>query len=180
MNLDALFGSKTKLDILQFLVFRRQGISMRAFDHELEFSFPAIKKQIDQMEEGGILDVQKDTGTYAISLNPGLYTHLKALFLFSLKNDLKSYFSSQDFLIKKYFRGRLFGNEFEQDLVLIYTLGFEEHTDQIKRDLNDLFRSFMIIHVNVVFMSESDFDKRYRMADKFVLSLMRQAEADPK
>jgi hypothetical protein len=180
MNLDALFGSKTKLDILQFLVFRRQGISMRAFDHELEFSFPAIKKQIDQMEEGGILDVEKDTGKYAISLNPGLYPFLKSLFLHALKGDLKSYFSSQDFLIKKYFRGKLFGNEFEQDLVLIYTPGFEEHTDQIKRDLNDLFRSFMIVHVNVVFMSESEFDKRYRLADKFVLSLMRQAEVDPK
>lgn len=180
MNLDALFGSKTKLDILQFLVFRRQGISMRAFEHELEFSFPAIKKQIDQMEEGGILEIEKDPGKYAVSLHPGVYPHLKALFLYTLKSDLKSYFSSQDFLIKKFFWWKLFGNEFEQDLVLIYTPGFEAHTDQIKRDLNDMFKSFMIIHVNVVFMSESDFDKRYRMADKFVLSLMRQAEADPK
>ncbi|MEY3197648.1 MAG: hypothetical protein RL023_252 [Candidatus Parcubacteria bacterium] len=105
---------------------------------------------------------------------------MKSLFLHALKGDLKSYFSSQDFLIKKFFRGKLFGNDFEQDLVLIYTPGFEEHTDQIKRDLNDLFRSFMIVHVNVVFMSESEFDKRYRLADKFVLSLMRQAEVDPK
>jgi hypothetical protein len=38
----------------------------------------------------------------------------------------------------------------------------------------------MIKHVNVVFMPEADFDKRYRLADKFVLALMRQAEAEPK
>ncbi len=153
---------------------------MRAFDHEMEFSFPAIKKQIDQLEEAKILDVEKDTGKYAISLHPGIYPYLKALFLYSLKWDLKSYFSNHDFLIKKYFRGKLFGNDFEQDLVLIYAPGFEEHTDQIKRDLNELFRSYMIVHVNVVFMSESEFDKRYRMADKFVLNLMRQAESEPK
>ena len=50
MKLDKLFGSKAKADILKYLVFRRQGISMRAFESELEWSFPAIKKQISQLD----------------------------------------------------------------------------------------------------------------------------------
>lgn len=51
MNLDKLFGSRTKTDILKYLVFRRQGISMRAFETDLTWSFPAIKKQIEQLDE---------------------------------------------------------------------------------------------------------------------------------
>ncbi|MDR0282811.1 MAG: hypothetical protein LBI53_06075 [Candidatus Peribacteria bacterium] len=51
MNLEKLFGSKTKVDILKYLLFRRQGISMRALESELERTFPAIKKQVDSLEE---------------------------------------------------------------------------------------------------------------------------------
>ena len=51
MKLEKLFGSRTKSDILKYLVFRRQGISVRAFESELTRSFPAIKKQIDALED---------------------------------------------------------------------------------------------------------------------------------
>jgi predicted transcriptional regulator len=60
MNLEKLFGSKTKVDILKYLLFRRQGISMRALESELERTFPAIKKQVDSLEESGILTVNKE------------------------------------------------------------------------------------------------------------------------
>jgi hypothetical protein len=35
MNLEKLFGSKAKVDILKYLIFRRQGVSMRALETEL-------------------------------------------------------------------------------------------------------------------------------------------------
>jgi len=35
MNLEKLFGSKTKVDILKYLIFRRQGVSMRALETEI-------------------------------------------------------------------------------------------------------------------------------------------------
>lgn len=60
MNLEKLFGSKTKVDILKYLLFRRQGISMRALESELEWTFPAIKKQVDALEDAGVVDVNKE------------------------------------------------------------------------------------------------------------------------
>ena len=51
MNLEKLFGSKTKVDIIKYLLFRRQGVSMRALEAELGWTFPAIKKQVDSLEE---------------------------------------------------------------------------------------------------------------------------------
>ena len=42
-----MFGSKTKSDILKYLIFRRQGVSMRALEAEIGWTFPAIKKQVD-------------------------------------------------------------------------------------------------------------------------------------
>jgi hypothetical protein len=175
MNLDVLFGSKTKLAILQFLVFRRQGVSMRAFEAELNYSFPAIKKQIDIMEEAKLILVEKDGNKHSISLEPSLYDQLKPLFLFALKQNILSLLHSYDTLIKKSFFGQVFGNDFEHDLVVIYAPGFDEHTQMIKESLSDIFRQSMVFHIKVVFMSEDEFDRRYRLADKFVLTLMRQA-----
>ena len=60
MNLEKLFWSKTKVDILKYLVFRRQWISMRALESEIWWTFPAIKKQVDSLEESWVLDIQKE------------------------------------------------------------------------------------------------------------------------
>jgi hypothetical protein len=60
MNLEKLFGSKTKVDILKYLLFRRQGVSMRALEAELSWTFPAIKKQIDSLNEAEVIDVDKE------------------------------------------------------------------------------------------------------------------------
>lgn len=68
MNLEKLFGSRAKTDILKFLVFRRQGVSVRAFETELQWSFPAIKKQVDQLEEAGVVRVKKDNNKWSIFL----------------------------------------------------------------------------------------------------------------
>ncbi|MDP2670078.1 MAG: hypothetical protein Q8O99_03700 [bacterium] len=70
MKLDKLLGSRAKADILKYLVFRRQGISIRAFESELERSFPAIKKQIDQLEDAGVIEIEKDQAKRSIYLTP--------------------------------------------------------------------------------------------------------------
>jgi predicted transcriptional regulator len=57
MHLDKLFGSKAKVDILKYLLFRRQGVSMRALETELERTFPAIKKQIDSLKKASIVEI---------------------------------------------------------------------------------------------------------------------------
>jgi len=35
MNLTKLFGSKTRADIIKYLIFRRQGVSMRTLEAEI-------------------------------------------------------------------------------------------------------------------------------------------------
>ena len=49
MDLEKLFGSKAKVDILKYLLFKRQGLSLRALESDLTWTFPAIKKQVDSM-----------------------------------------------------------------------------------------------------------------------------------
>jgi predicted transcriptional regulator len=108
MQLEKLFGSKTKVDILKYLLFRRQGISMRALESELEWTFPAIKKQVDSLEESGVLHIEKDTSGFSISLVPAYYEIFKTFFFAALKADLIQLFESYAVMIEKYFRGKKF------------------------------------------------------------------------
>jgi hypothetical protein len=50
MNIYLLFGNRTKVDILKYLMFKEDGISARELENNLSQSFPAIKKQIDNLE----------------------------------------------------------------------------------------------------------------------------------
>ena len=68
IDLDALFGSKTEAG--WFSVFRRQEFPCITFDHEMEFEPTVQKKQIDQLEEAKILDVEKDTDKICYLLHP--------------------------------------------------------------------------------------------------------------
>jgi hypothetical protein len=176
MKLEKLFGSKTKSDILKYLVFRRQGISMRAFEHELQRSFPAIKKQINILEEAWIISIDKQDSRWSVSLEPVMEHYIKSLFIWSLKHDLHTYFLEQEFLLKQYFYGKLFGNQLEMDLVVIYQPEAFDFLNKIKEDINMLCRNYLIEMVWIVLMSSSDFERRYRLADKFVLTLMRSVK----
>lgn len=174
MNLEKLFWSKTKTDILKYLVFRRQWISIRAFESELDWSFPAIKKQIDQLDEAWIIEIKKTNNKRSIYLKKWVDYYIKEFFLYALKNDLQEYFSDNNIWVDKHFLGKLFWIEIDQDLVLIYHPEWQPHLDQVKENINLIFRRYLIEMVSLVVMSKWDFDKRYRLADKFVLNLMRQ------
>jgi hypothetical protein len=45
--------------------------------------------------------------------------------------------------------------------------------DAIKESISTLFRNYFIETAQVVFMSLEEYQRRYRLADKFVLQLMR-------
>jgi hypothetical protein len=53
--------------------------------------------------------------------------------------------------------------------VLIHSANAAEFIDKLKEDINLIFRGYLIELVSVVFMTTGDFEKRYRLADKFVL-----------
>lgn len=174
MKLDKLFGSKTKADILKYLVFRRQGISVRAFESELTWSFPAIKKQIDALEEASVVTITKTTSKWSIYLTEWLGQYIRNLLIYSLQQDLLAYFREYEMMISHSFWWKMFGINVDMDLVIIYKPEAQLHLDKVKSDIDELFRGYLIERVWVVFMSQSDFEKRYRLADRFVLTLMRE------
>jgi hypothetical protein len=59
------------------------------------------------------------------------------------------------------------------DLVVIYKNLEKPQIEKIKEAINDIFKWYFIGVVSVVFMSIDEWDKRYRLADRFVLDIMR-------
>ncbi|MDD3262982.1 MAG: hypothetical protein PHR61_03985 [Candidatus Absconditabacteria bacterium] len=176
MNLEKLFGSKTKVDILKYLLFRRQGISMRALESELEWTFPAIKKQVDSLEEACVIDVNKEGQGRSISLKPDFFDKIRDIFFFGLKQELIELFKTYDVMIEKYYFGKRFGLDLDMDLVVIYKNVEKPQIDKIKDEINTIFRQYFIEIVYVVFMSSEEREKRYRLADRFVLQIMRSIQ----
>ncbi len=176
MNLEKLFGSKTKVDILKYLLFRRQWISMRALESELERTFPAIKKQVDALEEAWVIDVNKEGQWRSISLKIDFFDKIRDIFFFGLKQKLIQLFKTYEVIIDKYYFGKRFWIDLEMDLVVIYKNAEKPQIDQIKDEINTIFRDYFIEIVYVVFMSNEEREKRYRLADRFVLQIMRSIQ----
>jgi len=173
MNLEKLFGSKTKVDILKYLLFRRQWISMRALESELEWTFPAIKKQVDSLESANIVEIDKSNTGWSIILKAEISQLLRELLYFGLKSELIYLFSTYEFMIEKYFFGKSFWINLDMDLVVIYKNLEKPQIDKIKESISEIFRGYFIEIVNVVFMSLDEWNKRYRLADRFVLDILR-------
>ena len=176
MDLEKLFGSKTKVDILKYLLFRRQWVSMRALEWELEWTFPAIKKQVDSLKSAEILKVDTDWNWWSISVEPWIHDLLKQIFYYWLKWKLVSLFESYDVMIDKYFFWKCFWVNLDMDLVVIYKNMEKPQIEKLKESISDIFRWYFIEVVNVVFMSCDERDKRYRLADRFVLDILRNSK----
>lgn len=174
MNLEKLFGSKTKVDILKYLIFRRQWISMRALESEIWRTFPAIKKQVDSLNDSWVLNIQKDSGGFSISIKSEEYFNLfKQIFFVALKSDLVQLFSTYEIMINKYFLWKSFWVPLDMDIIIIYQNMEKPQIDELKISIAEIFRGFFIENTSIVFMSNSEREKRYRLADKFVLQVMR-------
>ncbi len=172
MNLEKLFGSKTKVDILKYLIFRRQGVSMRALESEIWWTFPAIKKQVDSLEESDVVTINKEGTGRAIQIKEDFFELFKEFFFQSLKHDLKNLFNAQG-TIKHQFWWDKFGTALGIDLIIIHEAMDKEQIDPLKSQINEIFREYWIESVSMVFMSAEERDRRYRLADRFVLQVMR-------
>jgi hypothetical protein len=62
---------------LKYLVFCRQGISIRALEHVIPWTFPAIKKQVDSLEESEVVLIDKDASKWAITMHPAAAPHIR-------------------------------------------------------------------------------------------------------
>lgn len=73
----------------------------------------------------------------------------------------------------------MFGNDFDMDLVIVHDAKAKSKIPEMKEQITLIFRKYLIEIVNVVFMSSDEFQKRNRLADKFVLALMTSAKPQP-
>lgn len=173
MNLEKLFGSKTKVDILKYLIFRRQWVSMRALESEIWWTFPAIKKQIDSLDESWILDIQKENSGFSISIEDKYFDIFRQIFFTSLTSALTQLFDTYSVMINKYFLGKIFWVPLDMDIIIIYQNMEKPQIDELKSWISEIFREFFIENVSIIFMSAEEREKRYRLADKFVLQVIR-------
>lgn len=173
MNLEKLFWSKAKIDIIKYLIFRRQGISMRALETELWWTFPAIKKQVDSLEEAEIISVIREQSGRSISLKPAFAPILKELFFLALQSEISKHFEANKNRIQTYYRGDKFGKPIGMDIIIIYSQHEKQAIEDLKKQISEIFRGYRIESVSIVFMSAEDREKRYRLADRFVLQVMR-------
>jgi hypothetical protein len=146
---------------------------MRALETEIERTFPAIKKQVDSLDESNVINVNKDNQGRAISIKPEFYDTLKNVFYFGLQNDLVNLFTTYEVMIDQYYFGKKFNRDLEMDLVVIYKNCEKPQIDMIKENINEIFRGYFIEVVSVVFMGLEEWQKRDRLADRFVIQIKK-------
>jgi len=173
MHLDKLFGSKAKVDILKYLLFRRQGVSMRALETELERTFPAIKKQIDSLKKASIVEIWSDKAKRSIVIKEGCEQTLKSIFIYGMQNQIKEAFGTYAIMIDSFYFWQLFGNTLDYDLIVIYKNCEKEQMEPLKKEINTIFSDHFIDRASFVFMWADERAKRYRLADKFVMNILK-------
>jgi len=181
MNIEKLIWSKTKTDIIKYLLFKRQWISIRALETELEWSFPAIKKQVDSLLEAEIVTIDKDNNKWSICISADIYELIRKIFTQSIEFALNREFTKYDTIIEKYYLWKFFGNPImnnaqDIDIVVIYKHLWKDFIERIKIDIAEIFKNNFINDISMVFMSNDDFQRRYRLSDKFVLSILRNTK----
>ena len=79
--------------------------------------------------------------------------------------------------IRKFFLGKIFNPSLsvDVDLVVVYQNAQPSELEALKHEIDALFSSYFVESVKIVFFSEEQFEMRYKMADKFVLSLLKFA-----
>ncbi len=178
MRLDKLLGSQAKADILKFLVFKREGISARALENYLSWSFPSIKKQIDMLESIWILTIDKNHQKWEIFLTDSFKPLLKEFLMNFLKWETQTTFEQYSW-IDKYFLGKIFNPNLkvDVDLVIVHQPVEDRAITALKEEINSLFASYFLDNILITFMPASQFELRYKMADKFVLSLLQASKS---
>jgi len=58
-------------------------------------------------------------------------------------------------------------------MVVIHTIQDKGKLTILKEQISDIFRNYFIETISVIFMSADEWQKRYRLADKFVLTILR-------
>ncbi len=177
MRLEKLLWSKAKSDIIKYLIFRRQWLSMRALENEIERTFPAIKKQVDILAETGIIEIEKTELKWSIRLQNDFWEIMKNLYLLSLKNDIKDIFVKYPSMVERCYFGKIFGADVQLDLAIIHNGLCQEFLDEIKNNISIVCKEYFIENISLIFMTSKDFENRNRVWDRFVISLIQKCKS---
>ncbi len=172
MNIEKFLGSKARAWIIKYLLFKRQWISIRALESDLNWSFTAVKKQVDSLLEADIVKIDKEENKWSIYLNEEVDSLVRKIFLYSLEFEIKKTFQAYHGIIEKYYLWKVFWNKIDFDIIIIYKQWDNWILNEIKKEISNIFHNYYVDSVSVVFMDFQDFQKRYRLADKFVLNLI--------
>lgn len=177
MQIEYLFWSKTKVDILKYLIFKEEWLSARELETKLKQSFPAIKKQLDNLELAGVILKNKKWNKWNVSISKPIKPLIFKIFVFDIVNFLndlvKKYYFLERFLLGDFF---FFGVEAYQkvwvDLVFIYNDVEDIFLTEVKDEISKFFDKYFV-EIKVVFMRKQDYEKRLKYADKFVLRITK-------
>lgn len=125
------------------------------------------------MEEAEILEIEKTPEKRAIKIADDVYEEIRRLIVCAISHDTKALLNKSS-IISKYYLGKIFYKNIDIDLVVLYNPGVpDDSLQELKDNITQLFKSYMIDPAYLVFMPMEEFDKRTKMADKFALQVMR-------
>lgn len=175
MNLELFLGSKTKVDILKYLLFNQEWVSARELESKLNYSFPAIKKQVDNLEKAWILNKNQKWNKWQIIINSDVKPLIMDLFLYNIKSTLKNIFIENDTFLIKCFLVDFFSNEEKKlwvDMVFVHKDVEDIFLQDIKKHIS-WFLDDYFLELKIVFISKREYEKRLKFADKFIINISK-------
>ena len=173
MNLNILFWSKTKVNILKYLLFKEDKISARELEKHIQQSFPAIKKQIDNLYNAWIIEKNKTWNRWQLEIKKEVKPLIYNIFIYGIKKYLKDIWETT-FFIKKIFLADFFLSSIDKqlwiDIVFIHKKVDDAFLMDIKKQISNYLDNYYL-DLNISFICEDNYQKRLKFADKFVINL---------
>lgn len=149
---------------------------MRALESELRRTFPAIKKQVDSLDKSEAVTIQKAPSGRSIYLQKEFKDIAKSILLYALEKEINTLADIYEMVIDRHYLGKAFWFDIESDIILIYKNCEKEQLDKIKEEVWEIFKKYFIETVYITCMSYKEREQRYRLADRFVLRIMREVK----
>lgn len=173
MDLNILFWSKTKVNILKYLLFKEDKISARELENNIQQSFPAIKKQIDNLSNAWIIEKNKKWNRWQLEIKKEVKGLIYNIFMYDIKSYLKNMWETT-FFIDKIFFVDFFAISVDKklwiDIVFIHKEVDDTFLKDIKKQISDYLDSYYF-DLKISFITKENYQKRLRFADKFVIKL---------
>jgi predicted transcriptional regulator len=163
---------------LKYLLYKEDKISARELESHLAQSFPAIKKQIDNLEKAGIVEKNKLGNRWQLQIKEDVREFIESMFVFEITYYIKNLNKENGSFLYKYFLVDFFNKNPELpkmgvDLVFIYQNDVEEnYLTNFKEEMSSFLDSYFL-DLKISFMDFANYEKRLKFADKFVIKLSK-------